>query len=316
MANNPPVRDSLTEEDQKYISDNYQKQSVFSMAMFLGIKTEKRTCPIIQRYIESAGLKPNASAPVTVALSTEVKTVEDTAKIIVDEAPQVVLTDETDIVETVSIDQFAQNLRDIGVQLHDPPSEKEKREMRFVIQQLSASRYVAIRKTWRKVEYRDLFREEFIKSIFGKGDMPQEEINDFIDMVTETVSQYDLRCKMRELEKTKDDKNATIQHKMAITQMILEMQERYDKSVNRVGEIKKSLGATREKRIRDNRPTGMTVTALIEAFIDVEKRDHLVRLQDKRDKEMGECIDSIDAMEDAKALVLGVSREELMSGAL
>jgi hypothetical protein len=60
----------------------------------------------------------------------------------------------------------------------------------------------------------------------------------------------------------------------------------------------------------------MTISLLLEAFYDTEKRQDLIELEKKRDSDLVKTIDTIDSMEESKALIMGVTREELIGGGL
>lgn len=295
--------------------------SSYQMATRLDIETERGKCELISTYIKDAGLVPEGMKKEV----SEVQKQDNEIAAIAESLPAItgvtVIEGDHTEEEKMSMLDFAKTLRALTVKIRNPPSEKEKKDMQFVIAQMASTRFVLLLKTYRKQEYKKLFREEFIRMVYPLGEMPQAEVNDFIDVCNEMVMQYEIRCKVRDLEKMREEKvesegKEAIALITTIDTTIIELNDKHTLSTKRVGEIKKGLGANREQRLKDGRPTGITIVSLIEAFQDNEKRESLMKLQQKKDKELIDTFHILDDMEVAKALVMGLSEEELLNGAL
>ncbi len=319
MTTNNMERDILTQEDKKYIVEKYNEMSAYQMAVRLGIKTEGRTCPIVAKFIKDSNLQPTTggAAPAASDVKKEEPKSEDIVQAIIEEqniADAPVGNDKA--FETVTLDEFATVLRGYNIFVRTPMSEKEKKDIQFLLNQMEAKRFILTYRTLRKAEHKQLFKEEFIRALYGKGDMPQEEVNDFIDVCMETVLQYDIGAKIREIEIEASKEGITPARKTALDTLVISYHEQRTASTKRAGEIKKTLGANREQRLKDSRPTGLTVMALIEGFQDAEKRASFIKLQQAKDKELTDTMVALDAMEETKALILGISAEELIQGNL
>lgn len=313
-----PFKEVLTEEDKKFIIDNYQKMSVLQIALRQNIKTEGRKCSLISDFIEKSGLQPSSvTNPVTVDVN---KAPPDLEKIVqqITEAPAVteVVLDSEKPYENFSIEEFANVLKGYNIFVRTPLSEREKKDILFLINQTQTTRYILTYRSYRKPKLKELFREEFIRALYGKGEMPQEEVNDFIDVCHELVMQADIKEKIRELEKMSELGSTNTQQKVGITQVIIELNNQHTNSTKRAGEIKKTLGANREQRLKDSRPTGLSIMSLIEAFQDGEKRAILLKLQETKDLSLQNTLEVFDELEEAKALIMGISLSELKEGGL
>jgi hypothetical protein len=310
------LKDHLTDDDKKFIVDNYNKMSVLQMSFRLNIRAENRKCPIISDFIKNANLSLNTSTEEkSVVLAPAPETVEDAVENIIKEETKEAVDDEKPY-ETITIEEFANVLRGLNIKVRETLSETEKIDILFVIHQLESTRYLLNYRSFKRKEHKHLFKEEFIRSMYGKGEMPQEEVNDFIDLCNEVVVQYDIKCRMRELEKLKEKKDINPGQVASIESLLLELQNQYTNSSKRASEIKRSLGANREQRLKDNRPKDLTISMLIESFHNTEKREALVKLQEKRDKELKNAIKLIDDLDEMKATILGINPEELLSGGL
>jgi hypothetical protein len=314
---NETPKDILSEEDKKFIIDNYQKMGPWQLATRLNIKTEGRKCPIISDFIEKSGLQPATnSQPVSADVKKEPDSVE---KIVEDIKDSPVIVDapiDSETYEKYSIEEFANILKGYNISVRSPLTEKEKKDIIFLINQTQTSRYLLTYRSYRKIKYKELFREEFIRALYGKGEMPQEEINDFIDVCHEIVMQADIKERVRELEKLSESASTNTQQKVGIAQVIIELNNQHSNSTKRASEIKKTLGANREQRLKDARPTGLSVMSLIEAFQDAEKRAALLKIQEKKDAAMKTTLDSLDELDELKALIMGISPDELLQGSL
>lgn len=314
MANEKEI---LGEEDKKFIIDNYQKMSVYQMAIRLNVITENRKCPVIAEFIRNSNLQPSDGAPVVADVKPVEVTTESVVQAILDEKninPEAPDTDRA--YETISIEEFATVLRDLHITVRTPISEKEKKDIAFLLNQMESRRFLYNYRTYHKKEYKELFKEEFIRALYGKGEMPQEEVNDFIDVCNETVLEYDIKCKIREIEKQRTKDGISDARATALDNLVINLNESYSASVKRASEIKKTLGANREQRLKDSRPTGMTVMALIEAFYDEEKRTAMLKIQESKDKDIMQTLNLLSEMDEIQALILGISPEELLRGGL
>lgn len=339
---------TLSEEDKKFIVDNYAKMSPYQMAVRRNIFCDKGKCEAITNFIKESRLKgdetfvaptqPQESEIVQIAKQVEASQAKleerqaheaeiTKANIITEPVPakpKVVFVDGLyDEDEKFSLLSFVKTLQDLNITIRSPPSEIEKRNMLFVMNQMESTRFILTIKTFRLGTYKKLFREEFIRSVYPLGEMPQVEINDFIDICNEMVMQYDNRCKIRDLEKIREDKLSEKTNRemiasaiISIDNTIIQLNDKHALSTKRVGEIKKSLGANREQRMKDARPTGLTMIGIIEAFQDQEKRESLMKLQQKKDTEFKTVYKKLDDFDSTKAYILGVSEDELLQGAL
>lgn len=311
-------RDLLTEDDKKFIVENYSKMSVLQMAIRLGIKTENRKCSVIEQFVRNSNLQPTTRTPrqPTAEVKLDEVSIKEVAEQIVSTPITVATPDEVVEPEKCSLDDFAQYLKDIGCNIHAPLSERERREINFCLAQLSSTRFNLMYKSFRNKDYRKLFKEEFVKGMYGKGEMPAEEVNDFMDLANEMVTQHDTKCKTKELDKIKENKDTSVAQKLVLEQVLSDLGKQYGESVKRASDIKKTLGTHREQRLKENRTVGLTVALLLEAVYDTEKREELVRLQDKTDEKLKKVIAELEEFSETKAMLLGVSPAELMDGSL
>lgn len=315
-------KDILTEEDKKFIVDNYNKMSVMQMAIRRNIKTENRKCPLITEFIRLANLQNKTLEPIkekSIEIKIEpvpVDTVEEKVGAIVTEDIKTTNSDDEPLEEIASVEAFASQLREYHIKVHEPLSEREIVDIKFLMHQMQSTRFVQITQSLRRKEYKKLFQEEFIRSMYSKGEMPQEEVNDFIDMCEALVYQHDCRCKIKELEKFLDDKELDKQKRIGIIQVQKELHLSIAESSERISAIKKGLGTLREQRIKDTKNVGLTLSMLFESFYDNEKRQKLLIDKEKFDKDLIEALNKIDSLEESKALMMGISKEELRLGAM
>lgn len=325
MDNNPDI---LSDEDKQYIRDNYNKMSPFQMAMRRGKTTEGTKCNLIADFVKAENLSPN-EAPTVPVVSTEivVAPAPTPAPVAPITLAEIVETKEIPVIDNsnggINQADFIVILKGLNIAVRQPPSEKDKKDIQFLTNQMLSKRYILTYDSFKSNEYKALFREEFIRALWGKGEMPQEEVNDFIDVCVETLFQYDARCKIKELERRKEDiskyekdlrlKNAQLS---GLDSLMMELNDKHSLSTKRASEIKKTLGANREQRLKDSRPQGLTIVALVEAFQNSEKRDALIKMQENADEKLKKTILLLDELDEMKALILGVSPDELVKGGL
>ncbi len=315
-------KEFLSEEDKKFIIANYDKMSVLQMAMRLNIATENRKCPLIADFIRLSNLQKKTEVktdkPVEVAVVIPTPTLEEQAgKIITEDVKSdIPVPEEEPLAELASVEAFANQLREYHIKVHEPLSEREATEIKFLIHQMQSTRFLQIVQAYRKKEYKNLFREEFIRSMYGKGEMPQEEVNDFIDMCEALVYQHDCRCKIKELDKILEDKEMEKHKKVSFMQLQKELHNEITCTSERIGTIKKGLGTLREQRMQNTRNTGMTLAGLFETFYENEKKETMMVAREKYSEDLKEALKKLDMLAETKALIMGISKDELMNGGL
>lgn len=326
-------RDYLMKSDEQFIFDNFEKMSVYQLALRLGVATKGKGCPIITTFLREKGVKrkdntpPKSEAINPIAnIGEEIQTIARTpVSVDVVSAPnadgftspmEVIDEGEQPYRDDVTPEEFVKVLRKLRIEISLPLSEKARKEIIFIMKQMKTARFTLMYGGFRKREYKKLFEEEFIRSLYGKGEMPNEEVQDFIDVCNEIVFQYDIKCKIKELEIKKAKPDTPIQNQIACEQIIMEFNDKYAASTKRVSELKKTLGISREQRIKESRPVGLTVLSLIETFQDLNKRQEMFRRQTEKDAGIRKDISQLDEFDETKALILGMSEEEMLEGGL
>ena len=111
-------------------------------------------------------------------------------------------------------------------------------------------------------------------------------------MFDEAEDQQDLTVRLAELLKTKS--------------------EEYNQCEKRIESLTKDLNGSRQARLKARGEQTGSISALVEAFQEKEERDRMILMAEMQNKLIEEEADRLETMDEYKARVLGISKQELL----
>jgi hypothetical protein len=192
-------------------------------------------------------------------------------------------------------------------------SNKHEKMMRMLIKYLHSPRLKQTINEYCRVTDRELFESEFVRATWDKPDLTSDEQNQYITLCTNYVRIKHIQARLDKLNKMLDDmgddaQGATIR----FTELIKTTSEELNQCEKRVEALTKSLNGSRQDRLKAKGERSGSIEALVEAFQDKQDRDLMIKMAEMKKRLVADTADKLETMNEFKARVLGISKEELL----
>ena len=159
---------------------------------------------------------------------------------------------------------------------------------------------------------RDLFESEFIRAIWDKPDLNNDELNLYVTVCTNYVRQKHIQQRIDKLNALLDDQDNERDITMRLTEIIKATSEELNQCEKRIESLTKDLNGSRTARLKAKGEENGSIFALVEAFQDREERDRMIRMAELQNKLIEQEADRLESMDEYKARILGISKKEII----
>ena len=162
---------------------------------------------------------------------------------------------------------------------------------------------------------RELYESSFVRYTYDKPDLSQEEIDQFIVLSGEAVIASNIQRRVEHLQGLLDDAANDTEGRrisMALVESINTAQNEYHQSVNRQHKLLDDLKEKRSSRLKNQLKDNASILNLVEVWKDEEGRRKMIALAEKRKEVVAEEIESLSSMDEIKARILGLTKDEIL----
>lgn len=196
---------------------------------------------------------------------------------------------------------------------------REKRDLESLVSYMNKNRYLRQITSYEKPEDRTTFEQSFVSYVYDKGDLTQEELDQYIMLSAEVVSGFQTQ-KLREktlrsaeeLLDSEDNENKSIGK--GLVDHAAQLNTEYNQCIKRQESLFKNLTQKRAERLEELKGRDYNLFNLVEAFREQENREKMLKYADKLREETKEKIKEYDDMSEIEAMFLGMSAEEMLYG--
>lgn len=218
--------------------------------------------------------------------------------------------------------RYVINPNDSNKALYDQATMKKAQEnnLRALLGHMNNAHFITRASLYQRQADRNLFESTFVRHLHDKAaDLTQEEVDIYITIAVEVVrvSQFDRDIALQErlrnniLETAGADENK-VKLSMSLVESINTMMTKRDSSSKLVHTLVNSVAGERSKRINSRSGGTDSLVTLINLWIDEQSRMDLIALAKKEKEEDEKEFGRIASLDDAIALMAGLSREEAM----
>ncbi|MDO8609361.1 MAG: hypothetical protein Q7R95_02345 [bacterium] len=160
-----------------------------------------------------------------------------------------------------------------------------------------------------------LFENTFIKYIYNKIDLSQEDLDQYLALGNEAVMESGIKRTIAMLE-NEQEKSISTDGKisMAIVEALKTSRDELNACRNRHDKLYKALDLERSKKMDGKLKDNATVLNLVEAWKQKDQRDKMIQLANKRKEKLSNEIDKLENMDELKVRILGISKDEILEG--
>lgn len=171
--------------------------------------------------------------------------------------------------------------------------------------------------TYKTNNDRQLFEDSFIRYMYDKPDLSQEELDQFIVLCTEVVTAATILQQVEDLRdmlrnSTSDGEGRNI--KMQLNEAISNLQTEYNQCRARQQKLYKSLVDDRSKRIAQRQDENASILNLVQAWKDEDRRKGIIALADAQKRNLHEEAKKLSSMDELKAVIRGINIDEMVHG--
>lgn len=160
---------------------------------------------------------------------------------------------------------------------------QQRKSVRFIKTCLSAIRFLKTINSIRDVHSRQMFEQEFIKSIYDKPDLIPEDVNGYIDLSQEFVNQTSIQERVNVLDddfrkSNEGDDKIENKEKYRLENMaqMTAAQKQLNDSKERIQQLRKELTGAREKRLKEENSSEQSLFKVYTRCCSQEYREKLI----------------------------------------
>lgn len=189
---------------------------------------------------------------------------------------------------------------------------KIKRNCEKLIIYLRSPRFLSFINQYVKVSDRELFESEFVRAIWDKPDLTNDELNSYVTLCMNYVRQKHIQARMDRLNAMCNDSGTQQDLTMRLTEIIKTTSEELNQCEKRIESSTKDLNGSRQNRLKVQGEQTSNILALVQAFQDAEERGRMMLMADRQNKLIEEEADRLESMDEFKSRILGISKRELL----
>lgn len=162
---------------------------------------------------------------------------------------------------------------------------------------------------------RKLFENTFIKYIYDKTDLSQEDLDQYLTLANEAIMESSIKRTISMLEEEqKKTLDETSKISMTIVEALKTSRDEYNACINRQQKLYKSLEVERSKRLNERIGPQFTLLNIIEEMKNEERRKELVKEAEKRNEKLKGEIERFSKMDDIIARLYGCDEDLIING--
>ena len=197
----------------------------------------------------------------------------------------------------------------------DNLSNNQKRNIAALMGYLKNMRFRRQMNSYEKIEDRELFEDSFVRYTWDKGDLTEEEVDQYIVLATETIISTSILSRVEDLKKllshAVDEDDSKIS--MGLNEAMNVAQTEYNESIKRQQNLLKDLKVKRSDRLNKQIKESASILNLVQLWKEEESRKKLLKLAEKKKEALGKELDRLETMDQLKATIYGITREEILN---
>jgi hypothetical protein len=181
-----------------------------------------------------------------------------------------------------------------------------------LITYLSSPRFIATINNYGSQKDRDLFEAEFIRTVWEKPDLTNDEINLYINVCIEYINLKNINKHIEKLNMMFDRLEEENEMTVRLAEILKAKSTEYDQCEKRQRALISVLNGDRAKRIANKIEKNASILSLVQAFQAEEDRKFMIEIAERQKKLVRKEADRIEDMDSWKARVLGIDKRDLM----
>jgi hypothetical protein len=192
---------------------------------------------------------------------------------------------------------------------------KHKKEINSLIGYMNTFRFCHQINLYDDEKDRELFESSFVRYTYDKSDLTQEEVDQYIVLSTEVVISSNIQQTINVLQTQID---MAIQEDGKIPMALVEAsntaRKEYNDCVNRQQKLLNDLKVKRSEKLSKQVKETASIINLVQMWKEEESRTKLLKMAEMRKQIVEKEIDRLSSIDEIKAKILGISKDEILNG--
>ena len=158
----------------------------------------------------------------------------------------------------------------------------------------------------------ELFESTFIGNVWDKPDLSEEEVDQYINLCCDIVNYSKMQRDLDKLSEMRDkclDDSEGKRLSMSLGDQIGTLYKEMDNNLKRQLATTKVLIGTRNDRLEGSRRGSASVSQLVEAWRDHQKREKLIAIAERRKQLIRDEVDRLETLDSFKVELFGLNKE-------
>jgi hypothetical protein len=196
---------------------------------------------------------------------------------------------------------------------------RDKKNLTALIAYLHTLRFMYQINRYEKQEHKELFESSFIRYTWDKGDLTEEEVDQYIMVASEVVNEARINDHINELQILLDEiAQQTNEDNKKFSMGLIEAMTQARKERKECSEQQRKwlqvLIGKRSERLANQKAETASILNLVALWKEEESRTKLIELSEKRRSLVKEEINRLSSLDDVQAMILGISEEDVLDG--
>lgn len=288
---------TLTSEQELYIRNNYSSASISEMACSLfnkrAVSRINLEYKVIEEFLDKNGLVPfdpkqETTNPVVSTTRFIPKSIEQAAR---------------------RVNKYVLNGIDISTLKKDT---RIQNCLQAMIKYCHTPRYGLLMNTLSAQIDCELFESSFVRYVWDKPDITEEEIDSYINLCCDIVNYTKMQREVERLVEMRDkclDDSDGKRLSMALVTQMGELYKEMDNNQKRQNAALKNLTGTRNDRMEGRLRENASFLQAVSAWREEEKRKRFIAIAEKRKQMVKEEIERLDNLDALKCEIWGLNKE-------
>lgn len=181
---------------------------------------------------------------------------------------------------------------------------------------LNSTRFVQVVNSIRNPNHRIVFEEEFVKDIYDKPDLPPPEVAAYMNLANEYVISLIVTEQINNLndrlQEATDDTEDSRKYSKNLVDAASTKAKEFNDCHTRMDKLRQDLIGKRHDRLKHMSDVNKSLAKFVELARAEEGREYMLKLAEKREKDIKEEVIRISNLSDLIAEIHGISVSEIL----
>lgn len=193
----------------------------------------------------------------------------------------------------------------------DELSMKNKKNAESLLLFFNSPRLTHVINTYTDELDRNLFEAEFVRAVWNKPDLTNDEINLYINVCVDYINLKNISSHIEKLNRMFNEAEEQQDMTVRLAELLKTKSEEYNQCEKRMESLIQKLNGDRAKRIASKKEENTSILSIVNLFQEERERGIMLQMAEMQKKIIVEEAGRLESMPEWKARVLGVDKDDV-----